>query len=249
MSENSSKQRSSLLKRFTWALLAVFSVGAAYGLAILLSILVVNVFAVAGLRIDVLNLNVASFVGNLLVWTIMMIVLLVPLKKWGILKNFKQELGLDRFPSWSDIGLAILAFFPYAVLSNIFNQTFVVLVPSYDQTQVQQLGFSNFTTQYEVMLAFLALVVAAPIIEEIIFRGYLFGRLRKHAGTVVAILLTSITFAVLHMQLNVGIDVFALSILLCLLRVVTGSIWAGVLLHMIKNGLAYYVLFVMPMLQ
>jgi len=249
MSENSSKQRSSLLKRFTWALLAVFSVGAAYGLAILLSILVVNVFAVAGLRIDVLNQNVASFVGNLLVWTIMMIVLLVPMKKWGILKNFKQELGLDRFPSWSDIGLAILAFFPYAVLSNIFNQTFVVLVPSYDQTQVQQLGFSNFTTQYEVMLAFLALVVAAPIIEEIIFRGYLFGRLRKHAGTVVAILLTSITFAVLHMQLNVGIDVFALSILLCLLRVVTGSIWAGVLLHMIKNGLAYYVLFVMPMLQ
>ena len=249
MSENSSKQRSSLLKRFTWALLAVFSVGAAYGLAILLSILVVNVFAVAGLRIDVLNQNVASFVGNLLVWTIMMIVLLVPLKKWGILKNFKQELGLDRFPSWSDIGLAILAFFPYAVLSNIFNQTFVVLVPSYDQTQVQQLGFSNFTTQYEVMLAFLVLVVAAPIIEEIIFRGYLFGRLRKHAGTVVAILLTSITFAVLHMQLNVGIDVFALSILLCLLRVVTGSIWAGVLLHMIKNGLAYYVLFVMPMLQ
>ena len=249
MSENYSKQRSSLLKRFTWALLAVFSVGAAYGLAILLSILVVNVFAVAGLRIDVLNQNVASFVGNLLVWTIMMIVLLVPLKKWGILKNFKQELGLDRFPSWSDIGLAILAFFPYAVLSNIFNQTFVVLVPSYDQTQVQQLGFSNFTTQYEVMLAFLVLVVAAPIIEEIIFRGYLFGRLRKHAGTVVAILLTSITFAVLHMQLNVGIDVFALSILLCLLRVVTGSIWAGVLLHMIKNGLAYYVLFVMPMLQ
>lgn len=237
------------MKRFTWALLAVFSVGAAYGLAILLSILVVNVFAVAGLRIDVLNQNVASFVGNLLVWTIMMIVLLVPMKKWGILKNFKQELGLDRFPSWSDIGLAILAFFPYAVLSNIFNQTFVVLVPSYDQTQVQQLGFSNFTTQYEVMLAFLALVVAAPIIEEIIFRGYLFGRLRKHAGTVVAILLTSITFAVLHMQLNVGIDVFALSILLCLLRVVTGSIWAGVLLHMIKNGLAYYVLFVMPMLQ
>jgi len=37
-------------------------------------------------------------------------------------------------------------------------------------------------------------------------------------------------------------------LVLCTLRIVTGSIWAGVLLHMIKNGLAFYVLFVAPMM-
>ena len=247
MSENFSK---SLLKqRVVWSLLAVASVALAYGVAILASIVLINLFALVGLRLDALNSNVANFVGNLLVWTIMLLVIIVPLKKWNIVKNIKESLGLQRLPSWSDIGLALLAFFPYAILSNVFNQVFILFSPSYDQMQVQELGFSNFTAQHEMILAFLALVVAAPIIEEIIFRGYLFGRLKKHTGTIIAIILTSLTFAVLHMQLNVGIDVFALSVMLCLLRIVTGSIWAGVLLHMIKNGLAYYVLFVMPMIQ
>lgn len=249
MSENSFNKSFSLKQRILWSLLAVVSVVVAYGVGIVVSIILINVLAFIGLRLDVLNQNVANFIGSVLVWTIMMLALLIPLKRWGNVVNMRKSLGLDRIPSWSDIGIAILAFFPYAVLSNIFNQAFVTFSPSYDQTQVQELGFSNFTTQHEVVLAFLALVVAAPIIEEVIFRGYLFGRLRNYAGTALAVLVTSLTFAFLHMQLNVGIDVFALSIILCLLRVVTGSIWAGVLLHMIKNGLAYYVLFVMPMLQ
>jgi len=32
------------------------------------------------------------------------------------------------------------------------------------------------------------------------------------------------------------------------LREVTGSIWAGTLLHMLKNGIAFYFLFVNPTL-
>ena len=40
---------------------------------------------------------------------------------------------------------------------------------------------------------------------------------------------------------------FALSIVLCGLREITGTIHAGILLHMLKNGIAFYLLFVMGM--
>jgi membrane protease YdiL (CAAX protease family) len=43
---------------------------------------------------------------------------------------------------------------------------------------------------------------------------------------------------------NVALDVFILSIVMCGLREMTGSIWAGVVLHMMKNGLAFYLLFI-----
>ena len=59
-----------------------------------------------------------------------------------------------------------------------------------------------------------------------------------------AIFLTSILFAVLHGQLNVGITVFVLSVVLCGLREITGTIWSGMLLHILSNGIAFYILYI-----
>jgi membrane protease YdiL (CAAX protease family) len=55
---------------------------------------------------------------------------------------------------------------------------------------------------------------------------------------------TSVLFGLIHGQWNVGVDVFVLSMVACSLREVTGSIWAGILLHMLKNALAFYIIFV-----
>ena len=47
----------------------------------------------------------------------------------------------------------------------------------------------------------------------------------------------------MHFQWNVGVNVFALSVVLCALREITGTIYAGILTHMIKNGVAFYLLY------
>ena len=120
-------------------------------------------------------------------------------------------------------------------------------IPGLDLEQVQNVGFENLTSGYEYVAAFLALVVFAPLFEEIIFRGYLFGRLRRLSGFWVSAILTSLTFAVLHFQFNVGIDVFILSLFLCYLREKFDSIWPGILVHALKNGLAYTLLFILPL--
>jgi membrane protease YdiL (CAAX protease family) len=160
----------------------------------------------------------------------------------------RSELGLQRLPSWLDIGLAPAGFIVYFIISAILITIFAALIPGIDIEQVQQNGFENIGQRYEYILAFATLVVVAPLAEEILFRGYLYGKVRTKIPIWAAALLVSLIFAVVHMQWNVGIDVFALSIVLCALREITGSIWSGVLLHMLKNGVAFYFLFVNPLI-
>jgi membrane protease YdiL (CAAX protease family) len=59
-----------------------------------------------------------------------------------------------------------------------------------------------------------------------------------------AILITSVLFGIMHGQWKVGVTVFAMSIGMCVMRELTGTIWSGIILHMIKNGIAFFFLFV-----
>jgi membrane protease YdiL (CAAX protease family) len=166
----------------------------------------------------------------------------------------RQEAGLSRLPDWRDFGTAPLAFIVYIILSGIFIYIVSLVVPTFDVTQAQEVGFTSLNRSYEYILAFLTLVVVAPLAEEAIFRGYLFGKLRKYVPIWVSVVITSLLFGALHLpaehlQWNVAIDTFVLSVVLCSIRQMTGSIWAGVLVHMMKNGLAFYILFINPTLM
>lgn len=157
-------------------------------------------------------------------------------------------LGLDRLPSWSDIGLSPAVFVVYTLAVTAVLNAVSSVIPGFPINEAQDVGFKAFGSPTDNMLAFLTLVVLAPIAEETLFRGYLYGKLKRSVPAVVAALVTSLLFAVAHFQWNVGIDVFVLSLVLCGLRSLTGSIWAGILVHMIKNGIAYYLLFVSPLM-
>lgn len=137
----------------------------------------------------------------------------------------------------------------FAASAVLMGVLYSLHIPGLDLQQKQNIGFSTNMGGSVVgyIAAFLALVVAAPIIEETIFRGYLFGRLRKTSSFFVSAILSSAVFAYLHGQLNVAIDVFVLSLFLCWLRDRFGSIWPGVIVHAFKNGLAYALLFILPL--
>ena len=169
---------------------------------------------------------------------------------WWIKKfrTTKEEIGLHRFPTWTDLLLAPAGFFVYLIISAILTALAMQFLTFIDFEQAQDVGFDQLGQRFEYILAFLALVVIAPVAEEILFRGYLLGKLRKHLPLWISILVTSILFGAVHLAWNVGIDVFALSIILCLLRVVSKSLWPSILLHMLKNGIAFYFLFINPLL-
>lgn len=169
-------------------------------------------------------------------------------------KVSRDELGLSGWPTWTDVGLGPVGF----IVSTIFAAGLVglfSLFPWFDAEETQNLGFSLYMSGGDRIIAFFTLVVVAPIAEEIIFRGWLYGKIRgalfnkvsEKWGILISILVVSVLFGVVHLQWNVGVNVFALSVVLCALREITGTIYAGILTHMIKNGVAFYLLYVIGM--
>lgn len=209
---------------------------------------IVFVLARSGVPFKAIDESVLSSLLASVIYTLTLIfVIALP---WLIKKRqtTRQDVGMRRLPSWTDILLAPAGLVIYFLLSALLILGATHLLPGFDADQVQATGFSHLSQRYEYILAFITLVVIAPLAEETLFRGYLFGKLRKTAPLWVAVLITSTLFAVLHGAWNVGIDTFALSVVLCLLRESTGNIWASVLVHMMKNGIAFYILFINPMI-
>lgn len=164
----------------------------------------------------------------------------------------REELGLRGLPTWTDIGLAPAGFIVYLILAAGLVALFSVF-PWFDAEQAQDVGFNTYIAGFDRILAFLTLVVVAPVAEEIIFRGWLYGKMRAKfnekvsdlSSMIISIFLVSLLFGIVHMQWNVGVNVFAMSVVLCGLREITGTIYAGILLHMLKNGVAFYLLYVL----
>lgn len=83
---------------------------------------------------------------------------------------------------------------------------------------------------------FLVGVVFAPFVEEIFFRGFLFQGFRQKYGWVRAMLLSSVIFAVVHLDPASLIPTFILGLVLAYLYQRSNSLWPGIILHFLVNG-------------
>lgn len=170
------------------------------------------------------------------------------------LRLYKRDLGsigLKR-PRWLDplYGLSAL---PLYFILYLFGVTLIShFVPGLNINQQQQLGFTNVHGSSQLVLTFISLVVLPPFAEEIMVRGFLYSSLKKAMPTVGAVIVTSAIFASAHLPEGgaagplyiAALDTFILSLVLIYLREKTGSLWASITLHAMKNGIAFMALFV-----
>lgn len=183
------------------------------------------------------NQNVRSLVLYGLFEALTLAVLYLLVNFYG--QKFK-DLGLGSFkPSY--VAKAFLGFCSYFVLTAIVMTSVARFIVIPDQEQ--KTGFLQ-PTGIEALLAFIALIIVVPITEELLFRGFLFKGIRTKYSFPVTAIVVSLLFAVAHGQLNVGLDVFSLSLVLCYLREKTGSLWPGILVHGLKNAVAFFMLFI-----
>jgi membrane protease YdiL (CAAX protease family) len=89
-----------------------------------------------------------------------------------------------------------------------------------------------------VVLAYGAVAVAGPLVEELIFRGLLTAGLRRRFGAARTALLTALVFAVAHFIPRVMPAVFLLGLALAFVYERIGSSVPGVLIHCLYNGIA-----------
>lgn len=87
-------------------------------------------------------------------------------------------------------------------------------------------------------LIWFAIVVAAPIMEEMLFRGFFFtGLLHSRAGAAGAIVIPSVIWAAMHLQYGIHeiVLIFVFGLLLGGLRLKTGSILPTIFVHAVSN--------------
>ncbi|MBQ8985129.1 CPBP family intramembrane metalloprotease [Candidatus Saccharibacteria bacterium] len=167
-------------------------------------------------------------------------------KKSEIMRSTRERMGLNGLPTWTDIGLAPIGYVASILIAAGITLLFS-LFPWFNADEVQELGYNLYMQGGERVLAFISLVILAPIVEELVFRGWLYGKLRLKVPKAIAVLIVSLLFGLVHFQWNVGISVFAMSIITCSLREVTGTIYAGTLVHMINNCVAFFMVFMLGM--
>ena len=88
---------------------------------------------------------------------------------------------------------------------------------------------------WDSLLDFTASALIVPLAEELAFRGAVFGELREKMHPVLAAVLSSLIFGLLHgVSIHVGYAVFC-GIALCLVYHYSGSIWISYLVHALFN--------------
>lgn len=86
---------------------------------------------------------------------------------------------------------------------------------------------------------FLAIVVAAPLAEEFICRGILLPALRDRWGTGTALVVSSLAFGAMHLNPWQFGYATLIGLVLGWLRIRTGSVFPGVLMHALNNGISW----------
>ncbi|HSX17193.1 MAG TPA: type II CAAX endopeptidase family protein [Patescibacteria group bacterium] len=165
-------------------------------------------------------------------------------------KTSLRAVGFHRSPIASDVGFALIGFVVYFI-ALIAATAFAQHLFKVNIDQKQELGFDNVATAGQKLVTFISLVVLPPLAEETLFRGFLYTGLRKKLPYIWTALFVSLAFASLHLMEGsqgllwiAGIDTFILSMVLCYLREKTGNLWAGILVHALKNGLAFTFLYI-----
>lgn len=87
-----------------------------------------------------------------------------------------------------------------------------------------------------LLLAFTAVVVA-PVSEELIFRGYIYGVIRHYSGRWWALGISAALFAAIHAHIPSMGGLMVLAVTLTLVYEFTGSLWGAIFMHALFNSI------------
>lgn len=135
-----------------------------------------------------------------------------------------------------DLWLVAAAMGAQIAVTIVFTALF--FTPEQD-TLVEDVEFDE--TTFTALATVFLIVIAAPITEETLFRGLLFGALRSRTPFWVAAALSGILFGSVHLTSGdvavAGLLSF-LGVILAWLYERTGSLGPPIVLHMVNNGIA-----------
>jgi uncharacterized protein len=148
-----------------------------------------------------------------------------------------QLLGFRSF----NVGYSILLVLAALVIIILLNQAYGFLIMFFhwnvqtnDQVVLKNARLEPITTYASLFVA----VLIAPFCEEVFFRSFTFMGLKNGMSLSVAIIMSALIFGVAHGDPGSFPVLFFIGVALALLRILTGSYWPGLMLHLLNNALS-----------
>jgi membrane protease YdiL (CAAX protease family) len=131
------------------------------------------------------------------------------------------------------IGIAFMAVVAFLAFELLYSAA----VHPEQQRIVEELGADQSTAL--LVTGGLAVIVVAPIAEELLFRGFLFRVLRMRMGFWLAALIDGVLFGLVHGSLVIVPVLAFLGVALCWVYERTGSLFPCIAIHVLNNTVAY----------
>ncbi|MBL9145111.1 MAG: CPBP family intramembrane metalloprotease [Verrucomicrobiaceae bacterium] len=148
--------------------------------------------------------------------------------------------GIRVLPIGKVIGFALGAIAPTFLIVVVVNLGAVELLrsvwPDISPQQVVKAFETSGSVPLRLLMGFAA-VIAAPLTEELLFRGLLYGVCKRFTDSWFAALVTSLLFASVHLHVGSFIPLFALALILVAVYEITGSLLVPIVMHALFNGL------------
>ncbi len=112
-------------------------------------------------------------------------------------------------------------------------------IPAVEQSMTEYAEQNELFNQFasSPLWEILAVIVLAPLAEELLFRGLILNRLKKSVSPALAIVLSALAFAIFHGNLYQGVYTFVFGLAAGYVVHRFSSLWYGVLMHFALNGM------------
>jgi membrane protease YdiL (CAAX protease family) len=154
------------------------------------------------------------------------------------------QLQPSRFPRAAGTGLLWLVItYPLILAAQFMVER--VFGSADDSQLIVKYFLEHPDLKHRAAVIFMAVIVA-PVAEEVLFRGYFYGVIRRYGGRLPALLTSSLLFAAIHVHLPSLLGLGILAVILCLLYERTGSLWAPITMHAAFNTTTIVMLILFP---
>jgi len=182
-----------------------------------------------------IQFNPRNLLANLLLTAFVVLVILTLLQFRGF--DVGALAGFFRIGFFRALGTgAILLFFAYPLigLSEAVNQRFFGGNSS-KQSIVE--FFSGSRTIEERLMIIVFAVAVAPVVEEFVFRFFIYGVLKRYFGWVAGVILSAGLFAAAHAHFPSFVPLFVLGSCFAIAYEWSGSLLVSMTMHSLFNSL------------
>ena len=156
----------------------------------------------------------------------------------GVLIYRKLRRGTGRMFHFSLRGfnpMLILWGFVMVLLTGVVIEPVLELFPDAFLKMIDKMGMNGGWS-------ILMLVVLAPVMEEVLFRGILLESVRSKHSAGRAIVVSALMFGVIHLIPQQVVNAFAIGLILGYIYVRTESLWPVIVIHALNNAMAYVIM-------